>query len=234
MTRQYIVRWLTMHTIVSVTQRAQIWFAGILKVYIRAFMKYKILKNTFKRFCKWESHNDSLSRLYFPLSLYTYSYVCNEEEGFSCFVGRYVGNDSLHHLHRSKSEVFTTFVTIAVRTIFHCPCPSDTLKWPPSDRPTDRSSAHVLLCARYLKINKQTNKNTLNSSLSYCRYIHSSWHYLNLIRSRLWLAELCCHGNQLGNFGSCTQYFKKTVTMWISAPSSFQLRFRFQLESISS
>ena len=69
-------------------------------------------------------------------------------------------------------------------------------------RPTDLSSVHVLLCSRYFK-------NCLTFSF-HIADIYSSWHYLNLIRSRWWLAEYCCHGNLLSNI-ACVHDISKTV-----------------------
>ena len=63
-----------------------------------------------------------------------------------------------------------------------------TLKWASSDSP----SVHVLLCTRYFK-----NRCTFSFHIA---DIYCSRHYLNLIRSRLWLdEEICCHGNHFGN-----------------------------------
>ena len=91
----------------------------------------------------------------------------------------------------------------------------------------DRSSVHLLLCSRCLK-----NRWTFRFHMT---QIYSSWDYLNLIRSRRWMVELCCHGNHLGNLArvhdiwNSVQYFAFIAHRSIPVPPN-----RRGTESISS
>ena len=76
-----------------------------------------------------------------------------------------------------------------------------TLKWAPTDKPPDHPSI-VILCTWY-------HKNLWTFSF-HSADIYSSWHCLNLIRTRRWLAEYRCHGNHLGNL-ACVRDILKTV-----------------------
>ena len=110
----------------------------------------------------------------------------NDGQGYQNYVMQVSCFDSTwrHVMHK----------TFLVCLSFVVPCPSDKVGDGGHQnvlRPTDHPSLFFCLRNTYFK-NYWTFRFHLVD-------VDSSWHYLNLIRSRHWLAELCCYGNHLGN-----------------------------------
>ena len=90
-----------------------------------------------------------------------------------------------------------------------------------SVRPTDRPimCPHTFVSVmRYFK-----NRWTF---IFYIANNYSLWHYLNLIRSRLWLVQFCCHSNHLRDL-VCARDVSKTVEQFTLIDDSIFLLYFF-------